>query len=469
MRHICALARLLLAGDRRRRTPPNLLPVTAPDAATVFSATPTIIDVLANDSDPEGGLLTIASATALQGTVQVRPDRTLLYTSATGFTGTDTVTYTARDPLGAQRTGTLTVTVAGPLLALSPTADGTLTVAAATGALTVTVTTPAVFAGSYVTDTALLAGGPVALAPPRITGQTQAGAVLTAQTGLWIFEGQVTGETWSWRRNGTAIAGATAATYTVTAADQGAALTVVQTLATAAGSRSATSLGQSIPVPFTPAADTGLVLWYDASVTATITRSGTAVTSWAPRAGTGTLTGISGPASGTRTVNGLNVVDFAGIARVSGAVTLPVSGNVAFHMVVAIDSVANAFAALISTNATRDFQLEANSATSFTGRMNTRNIGDAYNLAGGPWAGLRIVSVVFDRTGAGTARVLINGTQVGTGAYSTALDSAVTLAIMTNRNQNAYVDGAVGEVVVTQTVGATADHVAYLAAKWGVV
>jgi hypothetical protein len=163
------------------------------------------------------------------------------------------------------------------------------------------------------------------------------------------------------------------------------------------------------------------------------------------------------------------VVDFARIARVSGAVTLPVSGNVAFHMVVAIDSVANAFAALISTNATRDFQLEANSATSFTGRMNTRNIGDAYNLAGGPWAGLRIVSVVFDRTGAGTARVLINGTQVGTGAYSTALDSAVTLAIMTNRNQNAYVDGAVGEVVVTQTVGATADHVAYLAAKWGVV
>jgi hypothetical protein len=469
MRHISNLARLLLAGDRRKRTPPNLPPVTAADAATVFSATPTIIDVLANDSDPEGGLLTIAAATTSQGTVQVRPDRTLLYTSAAGFTGTDTVTYTARDPLGAQRSGTLTVTVAAPLLALSPTADGTLVVAAATGALTVTVTTPAIFAGSYVTDTSLLAGGPVALVPPRITGQTQAGAVLTAQTGLWIFEGQITGETWSWRRNGTAIAGATAATYTVTAADQGAALTVVQTLTTAAGSRGATSTSLSIPVPFTPAADTGLVLWYDAALTSTITRSGTAVTSWAPRTGTGTLAGTSAPTSGTRTVNGLNVVDFTGAARVSGAVTLPANGNVAFHIVVAIDSITSTFASLISTNSTRDFQLEANSATSFAGRMNTRNIGDSYNLAGGPWSGLRIVSVVFDRTGTGTARVLINGTQVGTGVYSTALDSAVTLAIMTNRNQNAYVDGAVGEVIVTQTVGATADHVAYLAAKWGVV
>jgi hypothetical protein len=469
MRHIVKLARLLLAGDRRKRTPPNLPPVTAPDAATVFSATPTIVDVLANDSDPEGGLLTIASATALQGTVQIRPDRTILYTSAAGFAGTDTVTYVARDPLGAQRSGTLTVTVAAPPLSLSPTADGTLSVAAATGALTITVTTPTIFAGTYATDTALLAGGAVSLVPPRITGQTQAGAVLTAQSGLWIFEGQVTGESWAWRRNGTAIAGATAATYTVTAADQGAALTVVQTLTTAAGSRSATSAGLSIPVPFTPASDTGVVLWYDASVTATITRSGTTVTAWVPRTGTGNLAGTSGPTSGTRTINGLNVIDFAGVARVSGAVTLPAAGNVAFHMVVAIDSVANAFASLISTNATRDFQLEANNATAFSGRLSTRSIGDSYNLAGGPWAGLRIVSIVFDRTGAGTARVLVNGTQVGTGVYSTALDSAATLAIMTNRNQNAYVDGAVGEVVVTQNLGATADHIAYLAAKWGVV
>ncbi len=80
--------------------------MTIADAATVFSATPTIINVLANDSDPDGGLLTVASASAVQGTVQIRPDRTLLYTSSPGFTGTDTVTYVAQDPLGAQRTGT---------------------------------------------------------------------------------------------------------------------------------------------------------------------------------------------------------------------------------------------------------------------------------------------------------------------------------------------------------------------------
>ncbi len=466
MRHIGDLAGLLLA--QRKRGPGNLPPVTAPDAATVFSGTPTIIDVLANDSDPEGGQLTIASATAAQGTVAIRPDRTLLYTSAPGFTGVDVVTYVARDPLGGQTPGTLTVTVAGPLLAMSPNADGTVTVAAATGAITLTVTSPAEFAGTYVTDTALLSGGPVPIVAPRIAGQAQAGAQLTAQTGLWIFEGAVSGEAWSWRRNGTPIAGATAPSYTVVAADQGAALTVVQTLTGAGGSRSSTSAALAIPVPFLPGSDTGLVAWYDASQTSTITRSGTSVTSWAPRAGTGTLTGTSAPTSGTRSINGLNVVDFSGLARVSGAVTLPATGNVAFHMAIAIDSVTSAFASLVSTNATRDFQLEANGTTAFTGRMNVRNIGESYNLTGGPWVGLRIFSVIFDRTGAGTMRVLVNGTQVGTGPYSTALDSAATLALMANRNQNAYVDGAVAEVVVTGNLATTADHIAYLAAKWGV-
>lgn len=468
MRHINHVARFLIAGDRRRRVAPNLPPATAPDSATVFSATPTIIDVLANDSDPEGGLLTIASATALQGAVQVRPDRTLLYTSAAGFTGVDTVTYAAQDPGGAQRSGTLTVTVAAPLLSMSPAADGTLVVAAASGALTLTVASPPAFAGTYITDTALLSAGPVPLAAPRITGQPEAGSVLSAASGLWIFEGQITGETWSWQRNGTAIAGATGATYIVTANDQGTTLTAVQTLTGTGGSRSSASAPLSIPAPFTPASDTGLVLWYDAALTSTITRSGTSVTSWAPRSGTGTLAGTSAPTSGTRTVNGLNVVDFSGSARVSGAVALPASGNVAFHMVVAIDSVVNAFASLISTNAARDFQVEANSATAFTGRMNVRTIGDSYNLTGGPWSGLRIVSVVFDRTGAGSSRILVNGTLAGTGAYTTGLDSAATLAIMTNRNQNAYVDGAVGEVIVTGNLAATTDHITYLAAKWGI-
>jgi hypothetical protein len=472
MRHICDAAGQWLAGARRRRgapnPQPNLPPVTTADAATVFARTPTVIAVLANDSDPEGGPLTVAAATAAEGEVEIRPDGTLLYISSPGFTGIDTVTYAARDAQGAEAQGTLTVTVAGPLLSLSPNAEGTLTVAAANGEITVTVTEPAAFAGTYVSDTALLSGGPVAIIPPRIAGQAQTGVELTAVTGLWIFEGEVTGETWSWRRNGAPIAGATAATYTVSQADEGAALTVAQTLTAGGGNRTSTSPALAIPLTFVPSADAGLVAWWDASATSTIARSGTTLTSWVARAGTGTLTGASGPTSGTRAIAGQNVVDFAGSARVSGAVTLPPDGNVAFHMVVAIDSVANAFASLISANATRDFQLEANNATLFSGRMNVRNIGEAYNLAGGPWAGLRLVSVLFDRTGTGTMRVLIGGTEVGAGAYSTALDSAATLALMTNRNQNAYVDGAVCEVVVTGNLAATANHAAYLSAKWGI-
>ncbi len=83
------------------------------------------------------------------------------------------------------------------------------------------------------------------------------------------------------------------------------------------------------------------------------------------------------------------------------------NGNLAFHMVVVIDSVANAFASLISASATRDFQVEANSATAFAGRMSTRSIGDSYNLTGGAVVGTADRFGRLRPDGAGTARVLI--------------------------------------------------------------
>jgi hypothetical protein len=441
--------------------------VTVGDSATVFAETPTVIAVLANDSDPEGGALTLVSATAAVGSAVVQAGGTLRYTPPAGYTGVDTVTYVAADPLGAQAQGTLSVTVAGPALAMTSSVDGTLTVAAATGQITVTVTSPPALAGSYVTDTGLLAGGPVSLRPPAVTGSGQVGTQLTAQTGLWIFGGTLTGESWSWRRNGVVVAGAVSPSYTVSAADAATQLVAEQTVTASAGTRSAQSAAFAVPATFAPSDDTGLIAWYDAALTSSITRSGTAVTSWASRVGTGALTGVSAPSSGTRAVAGRNVVDFAGTARLTGSIALPVNGNVAIHMAVAIDSVASSFAALIAANATRDFQLDAASDTAFNGRLNVRNIGDTVTLSGGPYTGLRVLSIVFERTGAGTSRVLLNGVQIGSGAYSTALDPAPGLVVMANRSQNAFVDGAVGEVIVTGNLNATSQHVAHLMGKWG--
>jgi len=76
-------------------------------------------------------------------------------------------------------------------------------------------------------------------------------------------------------------------------------------------------LGGGGSAPFTPASISGLMSWYDASDTATITDAGAgAVSQWNDKSGNGyhltQATGIQRPTTGTRTINGLNVVDFDG-------------------------------------------------------------------------------------------------------------------------------------------------------------
>lgn len=68
--------------------------------------------------------------------------------------------------------------------------------------------------------------------------------------------------------------------------------------------------------PFTPLSVAGLQAWYDAADTSTITSSSGAVSQWNDKSGNGrNLTQGSGtlqPITGTRSRNGLNVVDFDG-------------------------------------------------------------------------------------------------------------------------------------------------------------
>jgi len=76
---------------------------------------------------------------------------------------------------------------------------------------------------------------------------------------------------------------------------------------------------------FEPNEISGLKAWYDASDTATITVSGTAVTQWNDKSGNGyNLTqGTAGlrPISGVRTQNGKNAIDFDGSNDVLNAAT----------------------------------------------------------------------------------------------------------------------------------------------------
>ena len=101
----------------------NTPPIANDDIAGTASATSLNIPVLANDSDPDGSVITLVSATsptAAGGTALVNnngspadpTDDTVLYSPPAGFAGADTFSYTISDGMGGTDTATVTVNVA---------------------------------------------------------------------------------------------------------------------------------------------------------------------------------------------------------------------------------------------------------------------------------------------------------------------------------------------------------------------
>lgn len=83
------------------------------DAASTWTLTPVIIPVLANDSDANGDVLTVASFTqARHGVVSLNADGSIAYRPEIGFTGTDQFIYVVSDGRGGTGASTVTVTVA---------------------------------------------------------------------------------------------------------------------------------------------------------------------------------------------------------------------------------------------------------------------------------------------------------------------------------------------------------------------
>jgi len=73
------------------------------------------IAVLANETDPDGDTLTVASATQGQhGSVEVNTNGTVTYTPAAGFTGADSFAYTISDGRGGTATASVAVTAPRP-------------------------------------------------------------------------------------------------------------------------------------------------------------------------------------------------------------------------------------------------------------------------------------------------------------------------------------------------------------------
>ncbi len=96
--------------------PPNQAPVAENDFATTVLRTRVYIDVIANDSDPDGVLdpasVVITSGFRTPGRARVYNlgDGTIQYRAIPGFTGPDTFTYTVDDDSG-ETSNEATVTV----------------------------------------------------------------------------------------------------------------------------------------------------------------------------------------------------------------------------------------------------------------------------------------------------------------------------------------------------------------------
>ncbi|MDZ4262981.1 MAG: Ig-like domain-containing protein, partial [Pseudomonadota bacterium] len=94
-------------------TPVNDAPVAVNDTANVNEGSSVAVAVRANDSDPEGGSLTVVSISqGANGSVVIDAvTGNPIYTPNAGFSGNDSFTYTVEDPLGATATATVNVVV----------------------------------------------------------------------------------------------------------------------------------------------------------------------------------------------------------------------------------------------------------------------------------------------------------------------------------------------------------------------
>ncbi len=89
----------------------NLPPVAVDDSISTSEGEAVVIGNEANDSDPNNDPFSTTDASAGVGSVEINGDGTLTYTPATGWCGTDTVTYTICDSLGLCDAAIILVTV----------------------------------------------------------------------------------------------------------------------------------------------------------------------------------------------------------------------------------------------------------------------------------------------------------------------------------------------------------------------
>lgn len=100
-----------------RVAPVNTPPVAKPDVLLTTTGQPAVVDyLLANDTDADGDLLTLASYTdPAHATLSTNTEGQLVYAPTANFAGADSFDYEISDDQGGTATGTVRVSVNAPL------------------------------------------------------------------------------------------------------------------------------------------------------------------------------------------------------------------------------------------------------------------------------------------------------------------------------------------------------------------
>jgi hypothetical protein len=99
----------------RSTAPPNRNPIAVDDSVSANQSRSLLVNVLANDSDPDGDVLNVTSVSApAYGSAMINSNDTITYTPPSGFSGTDSFSYAISDGNGGAATGTVAVTVKAP-------------------------------------------------------------------------------------------------------------------------------------------------------------------------------------------------------------------------------------------------------------------------------------------------------------------------------------------------------------------
>lgn len=206
--------------------------------------------------------------------------------------------------------------------------------------------------------------------------------------------------------------------------------------------------------------------WYDASDAATLTGSPN-LTGWADKgSGAKNLTNSSSsPSNGTRTVNGLNVIDFvSGTNRIMASANYSLSQPVTYFVVVVCDLATGT--GTLNASVIRDPTGSQPSVLVYSsGAANTRawtyyagSIRQGSAMDNNP----HVVTAIFNGASSG---LWVDGSSV-----STAGPGAGTVTNGIQLGSSSSFDGAIGEVLLYSSALGTSDREAvesYLRTKWG--